>query len=126
MGQSESRVLHRQTVEVAIQLRYGDGAVSDTVTVDFFEIAELHHRTWAAITELARAHALLPSGDSGVARIRMRSINADSPMLLARVKNLNLAERLDLWWVMFREPCVASRLVVVADLLAAPDAQSVA
>ena len=126
MGQSESRVLRRQTVEVAIQLRYCEGAVSDTVTVDFFEIAELVRRTWTATAELAHAHALLPPDDSGVARIRMRSINVDSAMPLTRDKHLNLAERLDLWWIMFRAPCVASRLVVVADLLTAPDAQSVA
>ena len=118
MGQNPSRVQHMQRASVAIQLRYGGGAVSETVTLEYFDAAELLRLAWSRCVQLARAHELLLEAEPGSSRIWLRAMHAEN--CFAGSDNLiNLIEQPQALYPMLRFPATASRLSLVADLLSA-------
>ena len=107
MGRSQTRIQHAKVVHVELQVRHINGAVHDTVTIEYFEVSELIRRIWNACVAVARAHDLLPWNEASPRRIEMRKVYAID---CGAWSVMNLIERPEMWFHVFNEPITPSQV----------------
>ena len=115
MGNKPARTQYATAMKVALQVRHGNGAVHDTVIIEYFDVAELIRRIWHACVQAARAQDLLLWNEAAERRIVLRSVDCGASSANHKI---NLIERPELWWHMFNETITPSQVTAVADLVA--------